>query len=298
MSTTIGGLMREWQERRAPVMTARTVATNIAPVNVICSLYGNYTPKKFTSNDAEDLRNMLLQDHGLTKITVARYLSTLRAGCNGHLDHVDLGKLISELKREPPVVECWTKDEAREIIVETDNKEVSTGDGGIFFYFLSFLFGTGCRRGEALSLQLEDVDLPLKRLHIHRSLTLDGDLQNGTKWGGERWMPMPERLCTSFAIWFAARNQSPYINLKSYRGFVFPGLDQRTVGRRFNRVRDAAGARPFKMHCTRHSAISWALSAGMSLRKASEIFGVSQATLEKHYAHYVEEEVNMEWANL
>jgi transposase len=52
------------------------------------------------------------------------------------------------------------------------------------------------------------------------------------------------------------------------------------------------------MHCTRHSAISWALAAGMSLRKASEIFGVSQGTLEKHYAHYVEEEVNMEWANL
>jgi len=282
MSTTIEGLMREWQERRAPVMTARTCATNTAPVQVICETIGSLEPKMVNTSVVENFRNTLLS-RGLSKITVARYLSTLRAGCNGYLDHIDLGKLISELKREPTVVECWTKDEAS-LLVDGAYAKVGT----LFSFFVDFLFSTGCRRGEALALQREDIDIQRNRIHIHRALTLDGELQNGTKWGGERWFPMGKKH----------RALLDRIFLRGPDSFVFPGLDQRTVGRIFNGVRTSVDVRSFKLHCTRHSAISWALSSGMSLRKASEIFGVSQATLESHYAHYIEEEVNMEWANL
>ncbi len=269
-------LMREWQKTRAPVMTARTVATNRAPVDVICDMLGSVRADQLTTQRVELFRNMLLKG-GMSKITAARYLSTLRAGCNGYLDHIPMGKLIAELKREPVRVDCWTRDEVKRLLH-------TSLDEGLFWNFLKFLFATGCRRGEALALQQEDIDWDRKRLHIHRALTLDGELQNGTKWGGERWIPMAQSIEVSIPI--------------IEPGFVFPRWDQRVVGTMFAKVREKANVRPFKLHCTRHTAISWALSSGMSLRKASEIFGVSQGTLESHYAHYVEEEVSMEWANL
>jgi len=291
---TIEGIVREWQERRAPVMTARTIATNVAPVQVICDFFGTLEPHMIDESVVEKFRNAQL-DRGLSKVTVARYLSVLRAAGGEHLKHVTIGKLISELKREPTQVECWTKEEAVKIIESATKSIYNLADNPclLFPHFIELLFTTGMRRGEALALQPNDFDLERKRIHIHRSLALDGSTQNGTKWGGERWFPMGERVFNLVQIIADKRDI-----MSVARGVVFPGLDQRQVGRQFNRVRDAAGVRPFKMHCTRHTAISWALSSGMSLRKASEIFGVSQGTLEKHYAHYVEEKVDMNWADL
>jgi len=283
---TIEGIVREWQERRAPVMTARTVATNVAPVQKICDFFQNIQAPEISLSNVEDFRNYLLEK-GLSKITVARYLSVLRAAGGEHLVHLKISKLISELKREPTQIDCWTREEANKIIEAA---------GSTLGVFIQFLFGTGMRRGELLALHWEDFACDRKRIHIHRALTLDGSVQNGTKWGGERWFPMGQQ---HFVLYSAAVD---FLICPSYgtKGLVFYSLDQRQVGRQFNRVRDAAGVRPFKMHCTRHTAISWALAAGMSLRKASEIFGVSQATIEKHYAHFVDgdSEVNMEWANL
>jgi integrase len=273
------------------VKTARTNATDVAPVQTIIRLYGNYQTNavavgvQLTLNDVETLRNILLKE-GLSKVTVARYLSVLRAAGGEHLAHLNIGKLISELKREPTKVECWTKDEV--VKIADSVREVGSHS---LFYYIQFLFATGMRRGELLALHWEDFDRERQRIHIHRSLALDGSVQNGTKWGGERWFPMGQRHSDLYDMMHLHLSYG-----ESRR--MFRLLDQRTVGRNFNRVIAHAGVSKHKMHCTRHTAISWALSSGMSLRKASEIFGVSQATLEKHYAHYVDEEVSMDWANL
>jgi integrase len=283
-SLLVKNVMREWQKRRAPVMTARTVATNRAVVDEICNLYGNYDVAKLTLNDVENLRNILL-GVGRAKVTVARYLSTLRAGLGDAGEHLKIGKLISELKRGPTKVECWTKEEAKKI------RETARGIAShSLWYYVQFLFKTGMRRGELLALHWNDIDNERNRIHIHRSLALDGSIQNGTKWGGERWFPMGSLHRTLVEMAQA--------HLAHGNEVIFELLDQRTVGRNFNRIVKHAGVPQYKMHCTRHSAISWALSAGMSLRKASEIFGVSQLTLERHYAHYVEENVDMSWAEL
>ena len=119
------------------------------------------------------------------------------------------------------------------------------------------------RRGEALSLYSEDFDRNRMRLHIHRSLTLEGNVQNGTKWGGERYFPV------------GAGALRAILDDLGPKSLFLPFLDQRTVGRKFKAICGMAGVPTYKMHCTRHSAISWALAAGISLRKASEIFGVS-----------------------
>jgi integrase len=285
MAPTVGTLMREWQARRAPVCTARTRATNVAPVNVICEQMGWMQPAEIKSSNVEMFRNSLLA-RGMSKLTAARYLSTLRAGLGDAGEHLKIGKLISELKREPVRVECWSKREAESILSVANMNSVPRSGG--FYTFVKFLFATGCRRGEALSLHAEDIDFSKYRLHIHRSLTLDGSLQNGTKWGGERLVPLAASLSDILKVHLGPIDS----------GSVFPALDQRNVGRRFKQLCKVAKVPQHKMHCTRHSAISWALAGGVSLRKASEIFGVSQSTLEKHYAHYVEEKVDMSWAEL
>jgi integrase len=283
-SLMIENLMRDWQEARSPVNTARTNATNVAPVQVICEELGAIHISKLSLRRIEKFRNLLLE-RGLSKVTVARYLSVLRAGLGEGGEIFKIGKLISELNRGPNKVECWTKKEAVAIL---DKASQNASDS--LWIYIKLLFATGMRRGEALSLHWEDFDLDRNRIHIHRSLALDGSVQSGTKWGGERYFPVGEKHVEIYEVLEGTFGVGD--------GVIFHLLDQRSVGRNFNRIVGFADVPQHKMHCTRHSAISWALASGMSLRKASEIFGVSQGTLEKHYAHYVEEEVSMEWANL
>jgi integrase len=244
---------------------------------------GWMNPEDIKTENVEMFRNVLL-DRGMSRLTAARYLSTLRAGLGDKGEHLKIGKLISELKRGPVKVECWTKEEAAALINHLHTVETSE----LFAYFVSFLFRTGMRRGEALALHRSDYDPDRERIHIHRALTLDGEIQNGTKFGGERYYPVSPNLYGIIAVLFSLGGSDLF----------FPGFDQRNVSRKFARKCKEAGVPQHKLHCTRHSAISWALCAGMSLRKASEIFGVSQATLEKHYAHFVDEKVDMSWAEL
>ena len=57
-----------------------------------------------------------------------------------------------------------------------------------------------------------------------------------------------------------------------------------------NKVRDVAqtkGVRPLPLHCTRHSFISWALTAATPTKRVSEWCGVSVSVLERTYAHVI-----------
>ncbi len=278
---TIDRIVEDWYKRTAPVMTERTIATNRAPVEYLTAFFRGKTPKEIDQPGMEWLRNTLLKE-GKSKITVARYLSTLRAACNGYLNHLDIGKMISELNRGGTEIEIWTLEESRLLI------EVASGIGTLRPE-LTFLFGTGARRGEMLALQGKDLDFERNRIHIRRSLTLSGEIQNGTKWGGSRWVPMSAGVRSVLSL-----------SLDGDGGVstVFGGRTQESFRRAFERIRTISGVPPLKLHCTRHTAISRALSAGMSLRKASEIFGVSQQTLEKHYAHWIDDgEIDMAWAD-
>lgn len=269
-------LMNGWYERRAPVMTDRTRATLCAPMRVIGEQLGLAKPEVLTLNAVERFRNLLLED-GLSRITVARYLAVLRAGCGDTLNHLHIGKLISELKRGPVRVDCWTQEEVAKLLKVAANTDPK------LWRLLYFLFSTGCRRGEALALQAEDVDCARQQIDVHRSLDLSGQPKVGTKWGGARIVPMSSALAFQLGSW------------RCEQGPVFGAESERNWTRRFHSVRALSRVRPFKLHCTRHTAISMALSNGMPLRKAAEIFGVSQQIIEKHYAHFVPSEVPMNW---
>ena len=49
----------------------------------------------------------------------------------------------------------------------------------------------------------------------------------------------------------------------------------------------AAGVRPLKLHCTRHSFVTRALEAGTPAIRVAEWVGASVAVLERHYAHAI-----------
>jgi integrase len=265
-------------------MTDRSLATLQAPIEVIGQRFRDVEASKLKERDVEAFRNHLLEKCGLSKVTVARYLATLRAGCGGALSHVPIGKMISELKRVKPRVEGWTHNEVERII------STALGHSMMLHCMVTFFFATGCRRGEVLALQECDVDFDRRVINVRRSLALDGTTKDGTKWGGARTVPISDRLSPVLRSWFETKERGSNGDCR-----VFPSYTQRNLTRVFHGVLSNAGVRPFKLHCTRHTAISFALASGMSLRKASEIFGVAQQTLETHYAHFVPGEVAMDW---
>ena len=89
--------------------------------------------------------------------------------------------------------------------------------------------------------------------------------------------------------------------------FVFPGetgkpLDENNIERTWRRLRRRAqkkGVRPLKLHCTRHTWASFALSSGKSVRWVADQLGHASPMLTlKTYAHAIrEEEADLSFAD-
>jgi integrase len=154
----------------------------------------------------------------------------------------------------------------------------------------------GLRRGEALALAWEDVDLETGTLWIHRNLgEVDGKLTwgtpktvNGTRsvavdpltvteLRSHRRRQATEKLALGAAyddqnLVFAAENGRP----------IWPG----SVSARFHVLSDAAGLPRIRLHDLRHSAASLALAAGVDLKTVSSNLGHSGISITANlYAH-------------
>jgi integrase len=101
-----------------------------------------------------------------------------------------IGRLIARVNRredaEVSVVDARIRDEVETLL------EVAAEHEPRFSPLLRFLLSTGCRRGEALGLRWEDVDLQRGRVTIRRALTKG--ISVTPKSGKARKIAMPASL--------------------------------------------------------------------------------------------------------
>src|SRR5262249_11480455 len=105
------------------------------------------------------------QAQGREPSTIRNALAVLRQACTklvkaGALDRnplADVGELVSKVARQgdPDAheVRAWSRDEVQRILLLAQRHEPGLAD------LIHFLFGTGCRLGEALALRWQDVRL-------------------------------------------------------------------------------------------------------------------------------------------
>jgi integrase len=165
----------------------------------------------------------------------------------------------TEVKREVVL----SRDEERLLLEACDErqrtykrkgKEVTVQDARRVHLkgFLIALFDTGCRRGELLKLEWEDVDFNLGVLHIRAF---------NTKTQRERYVPMSARLKEELLKRYEASPKS---------GTVFGLTD---VKKSFDAARKEAGLEHVRLHDIRHTAATRLTQANVPLTDVSRYLG-------------------------
>ncbi len=203
-----------------------------------------------------------------------------------------LGKVERQQADEIEHVNAWSREEVATLLDLTRRLEPG------FHPFLIFLLSTGCRKGEALGLKWEDVDLEAGRILIRRSLVRG---QLGTpKSGRARFVVVSPALDQVLRdLLSERRRQCLERGWSEVPAFIFCSetggpLDERNVSRTWYRVRRKAqgqGVRPLRMHDTRHTWASLALASGKSVRWVAAQLGHTSPELTlRVYAHAMREE--------
>lgn len=161
---------------------------------------------------------------------------------------------------------------------------------------LTFILLTGCRRGEALGLCWDCVDLSAGTVHIRRQLQqlpTGYSLQSPKSGKGRVLCPSPSAMAAlSHALEFQAAaqktNQDVYDN---QQGYVFTNalgghLTRSALDRHHKAILAAAGLPDIRLHDLRHSYAVLSLTAGDDIKTVQDNLGHATASFTLDvYAH-------------
>ena len=219
-----------------------------------------------------------LHRRGLDKASVARKLSAVRS----FLTHaVREGRIstspavsIPTPRRAQKLPRDLSVDEVFALLDRIRESDVaSLRDRAL----LELIYATGLRVGEAVSLDLDDVDAAAGMLRV---------LGKGNK---ERMVPFGEKARTALGAWLDASRalrirggdeRAVFLNLRGGR------LNVRSVRRVLDRrLQEAAIQGHVSPHALRHSFATHMLGAGADLRAIQELLGHSSLSTTQRYTH-------------
>jgi len=294
-----GPHLRAWHSRYSVTFKPRYVETSLG-------LIDQHLEPFFGRLDLREIRGGHLLDYVKVKLdddyapsSILNGLSIVRRVLNlavkdGLIDRnpaLRVGELIGRVSRgkatQVAVVASWTREEAETLLGLAREHEPT------FAPLLHFLLATGARRGEALGLRWEDVDIERRRITIRRALTKGHSVT--PKSGKARVVAIPGGLAADLFDLFAERRRESLrrgwaeVPAPVFCSEVGTPLDERNVTRSWDRLRRRAqkhGVRPLRLHDARHTFASLALAAGRSIRWVAEQLGHANPELTlRVYAH-------------
>lgn len=224
---------------------------------------------------AIDLRSYLARLYDtLERSSISRRLSAIRSFLkflrNQKLIQKDIGSLIPSPKYQRKLPRFLTVDETLDLVQAPD---LTTQLGRRDRALLEVLYGCGIRVGEAVGLNLENVDLKQGWIRV---------LGKGSK---ERMVPFgkPARDALESSLsdrpW-AAPTEPLFVNFQGTR------LSARSVTRILcKHLVRIASTKSISPHGLRHSFATHLLAAGADLRTIQELLGHAQLSTTQRYTH-------------
>ncbi len=156
----------------------------------------------------------------------------------------------------------------------------------------------GCRRGEALGLQWQDIDfvnntVSIKRAYIYNSLTHRNEIGELKTKNSRRILPLPEilktellklkkrdeEICKSMGI------ETPYLAINDVGQMLTPN----TCSHHFQQAAKKVGLEGMRLHDLRHTVVTYMLDAGENPRTVQEFVGHSDpGFMLRQYAHVLD----------
>lgn len=165
-------------------------------------------------------------------------------------------------------------------------------DGALAWFepVVLFAVNTGLRLGEIVALRWADVVLPASghgRIYVRNYRRADGT-ERKTKTGGERTVPVTAECRDVLETLYGARTAAERADdtLTVFRGPRGGALDPGHLSRTFRRYRRLAKLpEGIHFHSLRHTAASWLVSRGVSLRLVQDVLGHSSIRSTEIYSH-------------
>lgn len=168
----------------------------------------------------------------------------------------------------------WTKEEF--------TKFISVVDIELYRIFFTFLYLSGCRKGEAMALSWNDVDFNTSVVHIRKNLNRKG-LSNGQLYeittpktkAGNRDILLPETLIKLLKEHKKSCEKIDGFNNNSFVFGTSTPLVEQTIRRRLDEYALKAGVKKIRVHDLRHSHASLLISQGADILIVSQRLGHS-----------------------
>jgi integrase/recombinase XerC len=266
-------------ERNASEHTRRAYRSDLAQ---LAAFVGGKTPRDVTTDDVRDWLASLHRTRAAASI--GRKLASARAFHRWLLREAEIERDptlgITPPKQRPRLPRPLAVDDCQALVEADRGTAEVAGDGGAERLrdraLVELLYGAGLRVGEALALDVRDVDLLAREVRV---------LGKGRK---ERIVPLPQAARRAIGAWLEARRRPGYQGEPLFPNLV-PGrstrrLDARSVRRILGRRARAAGvADRVHPHRLRHSYATHLLDMGADLRSIQELLGHASLSTTQRY---------------
>ncbi len=161
-----GPIAEEWSEQHFPTLYPSTVRGYTASFNRAIERFGDMPISDITPQQINELLHNLINE-GFGKKVIA----TQRNVVNMILNYAVMKSLISYNPCTAIKLPRGLRSEHRHLPEPADIEAVENSD----WLFPFFILYTGCRRGEALAIQYEDIDRKNRIININKSVGYDGN---------------------------------------------------------------------------------------------------------------------------
>lgn len=201
------------------------------------------------------------------KSSIDGYLGSMFIFANRYFDLPNPMVKVDPMRNLEPKREMniWTYEEFQQFI--------SVVDDDMYRCLFRFYYASGCRRGEALALSFDDIDVENNIVSINKNLT------RKTKEGAYK-ITSPKNHSSYRKLQLPATLIADMLSLKKSDDdvFVFGGtapIADNTLTRRFYKWIKEAGVKRIVLHGLRHSCASLLISKGLSVVAVSKWLGHS-----------------------
>jgi integrase len=272
-------LFEKFMSKRSRSVDERTLVKYKGLLVKLQDYFGNKAGIAISYNEAEKFKEKL--STLMAPITLRERIGLLKACWDWGIKQ----KLVTEnpwaeIKvKVPPLQKSkpFTKNEIQKILIGFADKFPH------YLNFVEFLFGTGCRTGEAIALQWKHFNDDCSLVWIGESLSRG--VRKETKTGKSREIPMTPYL------------QQMLLNRRTQDfnpdDLVFPAPSGGTIddhnfrNRAWKPVLEISQIPYRKPYTTRHTLVSHALEKGMNPVNVAELTGHNVKTLYQNYAGVV-----------
>ncbi len=296
--TTVQEVMEYWLDTHArPRLRAKTVYDYEQIIKkYIYPTLGRVKVQDLTTRRVQQLYTQLL-DVGCGAPTIRRVHLHLNQGLKQAVAHGLVTRNVAELaiqpKAQPREMQVWNAAEAQAFMAVAPESR--------FGLLWQTALGTGMRRGEALGVRWQDIDLDDGVLRVRQAVgSVKGRVEiKGLKnKAARRTIPLAEPLIVALKQHKRAQNERRLAHADVWHDndLVFTTdvgqpINPDNLQTDYRRLIQAAGVRRIRVHDLRHTYVSLALQAGVNIRVISELVGHSdiRVTLGT-YAHVMPEQ--------